>query len=230
MGTAEAILRVTAGPCLDDAVRRRGFSTGAHVAAGRWYVLGGAAASGALVEWYLDLIAASASPTERYELPARARCADAGVPTGLVVRPTPRGRAAPLPDPEARASIEGLDLETDAARVGRAVLEGVAFHARWMLDELAALTSAPIDHVRLIGGGVADAPLVAIKAALGPGTIRAVQEPEAVIVGAALVAGLASGIHGSVDEAVAIAPPAVPVEHRLDASAYQQAYERWRPR
>ena len=223
LGTAEAVLRVTDRPRLEDAVRLAGFSAGAHVLPDRWYLGAGLAASGAMVEWALDLLGAPAVSAARYALLDELLERVPVAPTGIVVRPTPGGRSAPHPEPSATASIEGLRLGHDRASVMRAVLEGIAHHSRWLLDELAGLSGEPIRSVRVIGGGAANRHLLAIKAALGPGVLEAVAEPEAVGVGAALVGGLAAGELGSADDALRLAATASPV--RVDGGL-RDAYER----
>ena len=227
MGTAEAVLRVTGEPRLDDDVRRAGFSVGAHVLPDRWYLLGGAAASGGLIEWLLDVILdAPRDPDRRYALLADALAAVTG-PTNLLVRPTPRGRAAPVPDPDLRAAIDGIDLSTDRPTIALAVHEGLAFHVRWMLEELERLTAEPVREVRLIGGGVANDAFVALKASLGPGEVCVVDEREAVVLGAALVGGMASRLYANADEAMEASSRVRPVAFDAGrAIQYEAAFRR----
>ncbi|MGC8634078.1 MAG: FGGY-family carbohydrate kinase [Candidatus Limnocylindrales bacterium] len=54
MGSAEAVLVVTAAPRLDDRLRQAGISSGCHVLDGRWYVAAGLQQSGAAVDWFID--------------------------------------------------------------------------------------------------------------------------------------------------------------------------------
>ena len=62
------------------------------------------------------------------------------------------GERTPHNNPNARGVLFGLDHDSDPARIGRAVLEGVAFAFRDGLDALKAAGSK-IDNVTVIGGG-----------------------------------------------------------------------------
>ena len=62
------------------------------------------------------------------------------------------GERTPHNNPNARGVLFGLTHDSDAARVGLAVLEGVAFAFRDGLDALAAAGTS-VDSVTVIGGG-----------------------------------------------------------------------------
>src|SRR5690606_29044123 len=121
MGTAEAVLTVSAAPPPDrTAAAAEGMSWGRHVDGGHWVTLAGMASSGALVEWFCDRFLAAAGsggggedaegtaggPASRYEEFARlvergrgARGGGAALPSGITVEPYLYGRSAPRPDP-----------------------------------------------------------------------------------------------------------------------------------
>jgi xylulokinase len=224
IGTAEALLLVTPGPALDDAVRAAGFSVGAHVVPGRWTLIGGLQTSGAFVDWFVRSIAGIASDREGnaalHDLVARARRR----PSGIVARPTLRGVTAPEPDADARASFEGIGPDDGLAELALAVLEGTAYHVRWMADALERLASGPIRRTRLIGGGATNPHLVAIKAALARSPLEVVERPEAAAVGAALIGGVAAGLldpSSVLARAVPSRPVAAPPDLR---AAYDGVY------
>jgi NAD(P)H-dependent FMN reductase len=100
-----------------------------------------------------------------------------------------------------------------------------------MLDELARTTGTPLDRVKLTGGGVRNRRWVIAKAALGPGRLEVVRTEEAAALGAALVAGVASGAYGSVEAALAEASPFDRVTAPAGVRArYDAAYlDRWLP-
>jgi xylulokinase len=244
MGSAEATLLVTRAPVLADELRRSGFSSGCHAIDGAWYVGGGLQASGALVEWFVDRFlarppggAAGEGPTGAAPGPDRyaaflALLDRAGPgPAQPLVRPYLRGRTAPHRDPAATFEVEGL-LETHGlAELAAALIDGAAFHVRWMLEELERLTGARPGRVRVIGGGARNPRWLAAKAALGPGRFEVAQTQEAAALGAALVAGVACGLYGTIASALADASRAerVPVPPGVRAR-YDAAYrDRWLP-
>ncbi|MFG1993064.1 L-fuculokinase [Actinoplanes sp. NPDC048988] len=111
-------------------------------------------------------------------------------PTGVIVLPYLAGRQTPVPDPEARLRVVGRRPEHGSVLLGKALLEGLSLHARWMLAEQLRLAAEPVaPTVFLFGGPVAANPAwVRIKARVLPRGLRMVAEPETVAAGAALLA------------------------------------------
>lgn len=234
MGSAEAALVVTNAPVLTDEVRRAGFSTGCHALDDRAYVIGGLQASGALIDWFVaTFLPATSKDGQRdgYARFAQLLEKAGSEPVEPIVRPYLRGRTAPHLDLTATLEIDGLRETHGLADVAAAVVDGAAYHVRWMLDELARVSNTRLDHVRLAGGGVRNKRWLTAKAALGPGRLEVVRAEEAAALGAALVAGVAGGVYGSLAEALADASPVdrVTVGTKV-RSAYDAVYlDRWLP-
>jgi xylulokinase len=246
MGSAEAALLVTSQPFLADELRRSGFSSGCHALDGVWYVSGGLQASGALVEWFIDRFmgpsaaaAATADAPAEGEAPALDRYAPflalleaAGPgPAEALVRPYLRGRTAPHRDGSAGFEVQGLTEAHGLADFAAAMIDGAAFHVRWMLEELERVANTPLGRVRVTGGGARNPRWLTAKAALGPGRLELARTDEAAALGAALVAGVAGGAYETMAEALADAAPSgrITVPARIRAG-YDAAYrERWLP-
>ncbi|MGD0121997.1 MAG: FGGY family carbohydrate kinase [Candidatus Limnocylindrales bacterium] len=243
MGSAEAALLVTEAPALADEVRRGGYSTGCHAADGLAYVAGGLQSSGALIEWFLATFLdpgagregagpdAATSEADRYARFIELLEQAGPGPVEPIVRPYLRGRTAPHRDPAASFEIEGLRESHTLVDIAAAVVDGAAYHVRWMLDELARITGTPLDRVKLTGGGARNRRWVTAKAALGPGRLEVVRTDEAAALGAALVAGVACGAYESVADALADASPFDRVTAAATVRArYDAAYlDRWLP-
>ena len=152
-------------------------------------------------------------------------------PAEPLVRPYLRGRTAPHHDLTASLEIAGLRESHGLPDLAAALVDGAAFHVRWMFEELGRVAGMAPERVRLIGGGTRNPRWLTAKAALGPGRMELVRTDEAVALGAALVAGVAAGAYESVPEALADAAPADRV--RVSAglrSRYDAAYrDRWLP-
>jgi xylulokinase len=237
IGSAEATMLVTAAPALTEEVRRGGFSTGCHAVDGLAYVAGGLQSSGALVEWFIEtFLPASGGSDEgndgqRYtRFIALLEQAGPG-PVEPIVLPYLRGRTAPHRDPSATLEIEGLRENHGLSDLAAAVVDGAAYHVRWMLDELARITETRLDRVKLTGGGARNRRWVTAKAALGPGRLEVLRTGEAAALGAALVAGVAGGVYGSMADAAAGASPFDRVTAPASIRArYDAAYlDRWLP-
>jgi xylulokinase len=232
MGSAEVAALITGVPALADEGRRSGFSCGCHALDGEWYLAGGLQASGALVEWFIDRFLPGAeedrASRRRYTAFLDLLAQAGPMPAEPLVRPYLRGLTAPRRDPSARLSIEGLTEADGLADLAAALVDGAAFHVRWMLDELGRLTGTAPGRIRLVGGGTRIPRWLAAKAALGPGRLEVARTEEAAALGAALVAGIAAGVYGGTAEALAGAAPAsrltVPAGLR---SAYGAAHLRW---
>ena len=213
MGSAEATLVVTKRPQLTEEVRRAGFSTGCHAVDGLAYVVGGLQSSGALVEWFLDTFMPAAAPAaataedDRYARFLELLDQAGPGPVEPIVRPYLRGRTAPHRDPSATLEFEGIRETHTLVDLAAAVIDGAAYHVRWMLDELARITVTPLDRVKLTGGGTRNRRWVVAKAALGPGRLEVVRTGEAAALGSALVAGIACGAYASISDAMADASP-----------------------
>ncbi|SCK45252.1 L-fuculokinase [Streptomyces sp. WMMB 322] len=245
MGTAEAVLTVSAEPPDRAAAAAEGMSWGRHADGEHWITLAGMASSGALVEWFCDRFlhgtgaetepAASAGPAARYAEFARLveRCGHRvnghgpALPSGITVEPYLQGRSAPHPDPAARLAVHGMAARHGPADLALALLEGAAYQARWMADVQAELTGAQPHAVTLLGGSTRQPTWTALKAAVTPWTTRICTEPEAPALGAAAWGGAAIGT-----DPASIRPAATAV--RADgqaAAAHRDAYrDRFLPR
>ena len=117
-------------------------------------------------------------------------------------RPTWPASARRTPTPTPAAPSPGSRLRHDRGALARAVLEGVAFGLRDSLELLAELGVEP-DAGRVSGGGArSELWLRIVASVLGlPLERTAVEEGSAF--GAALLGGVAAGVFGSAEEAVA---------------------------
>lgn len=161
-----------------------------------WCLEGTVATAGAAVQWLRDGLGLVSAPQESGALAASV--ADSG---GVWAVPAFQGLGTPYMDPRASAVIGGLTRGATRAHVVRAVLEGVAFRAREVLDALLEDTQTePPEVLRADGGAAAnDFLLQALANVLG----RPVERPEALqasALGAAFLAGIAVGLWDGVEE------------------------------
>jgi len=161
-----------------------------------WCLEGTVATAGAAVQWLRDGLGLVSSPQESGVLAASV--ADSG---GVWAIPAFQGLGTPYMDPEASAVIGGLSRGSTRAHVIRAVLEGVAFRAREVLETLLEDTQTPRPEVLRVDGGAAanDFLLQTLANVLG----QPVERPEAIqasALGAAFLAGIAVGLWANIDE------------------------------
>lgn len=222
MGTAEALFFPLDKPLTDPELGRQGYTQGAHVAAGKYYVFGGLYTSGASVDWVHRVIG------EELDLHTMLDEAEAVGAGSLGVGFIPHLRLANAPHPDARARAAFIGLTTDVTRgvLVRAVLEGLALEARADIEPLlayAGLTEPP--EIRVIGGSSKNDLLLRIKAAVMKSTLHVSDLQEATALGAALLGGLGAGVYANVDDALS-AIHAHP-RHVEPDSADAEVYDRY---
>jgi len=154
---------------------------------------------GAVVQWLRDGLRAIQSSSDVQALAETVP--DAG---GVVFVPAFTGLGAPYWDADARGAIVGLTRGSTVAHVARAALESIAFQSAALLqamarDAAAAGITAPRE-LRVDGGACVNDLLMQFQAdLLGIPVVRP-QVTETTALGAAYLAGLASGVWSGQDE------------------------------
>jgi sugar (pentulose or hexulose) kinase len=183
-GTAEALIRtvpVGLHPRAVAELARAGVTTGWHVLADRWCLLGGTR-GGLVLQRTLALLGQAGA-----DLPALDRQAMDLDPAGLTVDETDAG-----------LRICGVTETASPARLWRAALETVAAQAAGIHRAMSAVAG---EHQSLVvtGGWARSDGLIELKRrTLGP--LRTTGEVEAGARGAALLAGVAAGAYGGSDD------------------------------
>jgi xylulokinase len=140
---------------------------------------------------YLNKVAAEAEPGSH----------------GLVFCPWMYGERSPIPDTTVRGGYLNLSLDHKRGDVARSVFEGVALHARWMLEGLRGCGFKDVS-LRAIGGGAKSDLWMQTYADACSVNIERVSEPQhAGARGAALIAALGLGVYqdfGSVRQVVKV--------------------------
>ena len=121
----------------------------------------------------------------------------ATVPAGsgnAIFTPWLTGERSPIDDRHARGGFQNLSLSTTRAHLVRAVLEGVAYNSRWLLDGAEKFTGRRLEPIRLIGGGAQADLWCQIEADVTDRRIERVADPlHANLRGAAIFAGAGAG-------------------------------------
>jgi xylulokinase len=120
---------------------------------------------------------------------------------GVLFAPYLTGERTPHADPDVRAAFTGLSLRHDRGALWRAMLEGVAFGLRDSLELLRQLGCTP-SVGRVSGGGArSELWLRIVASALGLPLERMATD-EGSAYGAALLAGVRTGVYTNAHEAV----------------------------
>ncbi len=198
-----------------------------HGVPGMWHTMGVMLSGGGSMSWLARALApvAGGDPIERLlalaaESPPGAR--------GLLFLPYLTGERMPVNDPRARAAFVGLSSEHDVGDMARAVMEGVAFNLRQLLD-ITRAAGVGIDEMRLTGGATRSALWTQIVADAYEMPVVPLASTEGTAIGAALLAATGAGAFSSVADAAAscvrTSPSVLPSV--AGVAAYADARERY---
>ena len=192
--------------------------------------------AGAAVKWLRDTVGliTSASETE-------ALAAAAAPQSGVYLVPAFVGLGAPYWDPDARAALLGMTLDSGRAEIVRASLESVAYQMRDLMEAMRADgTAAPV-ALRVDGGMVINGWLMQFLADMLDTQVERPKVTETTALGVAFLAGLHTGFYSSLDaiagqwQREALFTPAMSEDERvLRYAGWQDAVARvtdrvWRP-
>jgi xylulokinase len=119
----------------------------------------------------------------------------------VIFTPWLHGNRAPREDPYARGIFFNLSLDTGKRQMIRAVLEGMAFHKRWLLEALERKVPRR-ESLRFVGGGAKSEVGCQIMADITGRIIETVADPQNVgTIGATVVCAVGMGLFSSFGEA-----------------------------
>ena len=119
---------------------------------------------------------------------------------GVLWAPYLMGERTPHLDSSVRAALVGLAASHTRGHVARAVMEGVAFSQRDSFSIFAEL-GVPVNKIRVTGGGARSTLWKQIQADVYGHAVETIAADEGGAYGAALLAGVGTGIWPGVDEA-----------------------------
>jgi xylulokinase len=202
MGTYECLLASAAQPTLSDDSLAASLNSYPHVVAGQFVTLA-YFPSGIMVKWLHDVLygggntSGNVSEEDYSHLEAEAT----PEPSGICVLPHLIGTCNPDFNPRARGTIYGLTPSTTRAQLYQAVIEGIACELSHMAEMLSRAVGG-FSNVYSSGGGTRSPLGLRLRAALSGRRFHVMQFQEAVCLGAAMLAGVATGTYSSIAEAV----------------------------
>ena len=151
--------------------------------------------AGAAVQWLRDGLGLIAGAAEIEALAASVPDTD-----GVYFVPAFTGLGAPHWDPHARGTICGITRGTTRGHLARAALEAIAFQTADILECMQADAGVALTELRVDGGATRNDLLMQFQAdLLGVPVVRAANA-ESTALGAALLAGLATGVWKDADQ------------------------------
>jgi glycerol kinase len=179
--------------------------------------------AGALVGWLRDGLGLV---EQARDIEALARSVDDS--GGVVIVPALTGLGAPHWDPSARGLIIGLSRATHRAHVARAALEAIALSVADVVECMQADAGVPLRRLRVDGGASGNDLLMQIQAdVLGIEVERPVVR-ETTALGAALLAGLATGFFPDADAVAGARRVERTFQPRMDEAVRRRLVATWR--
>lgn len=167
---------------------------------------GGLATSGAAVDWLRRELARdlsdqvdAAGSVAHVVLDREAAASPVGA-NRLLALPSFSGERSPIDDPAARGVLAGLTLSHTRGDVHRAILEGIAFGIREILETFVA-RGIPVERLRAAGGGVRSALGVQIVSDVTGREQEIAEQTIGAAYGAACLAARAVGLGPADDDA-----------------------------
>ena len=156
---------------------------------------------GAVVQWLRDGLKAIQSSSQVEALAASVP--DSG---GVVVVPAFTGLGAPYWNAQARGTITGLTRGSTVAHIARAAVESIAFQSAALLQAMQADGGAelPVKELRVDGGACVNDALMQFQADLLGVPVLRPRVTETTALGAAFLAGLATGVWSGTAELAAL--------------------------
>jgi glycerol kinase len=156
---------------------------------------------GAVVQWLRDGLKAIESSSQVEALAASVP--DSG---GVVFVPAFTGLGAPYWNAQARGTITGLSRGSTVAHIARAAVESIAFQSAALLQAMQADGGAewPVTQLRVDGGACVNDALMQFQADLLGVPVLRPRVTETTALGAAFLAGLATGVWSGTAELAAL--------------------------
>lgn len=151
--------------------------------------------AGAVVQWLRDGLGIIRSSTDIEKLAAKVTDSD-----GVYMVPAFTGLGAPYWNQHARGTIVGITRGTTAAHFAKAALDSIAYQTVDVLKAMEADSGIEIKELRVDGGATVNNLLMQFQSDLLNTAVVRPRITETTALGAAYLAGLATGYWNSIDE------------------------------
>lgn len=203
-----------------------------HVVPDLWLLQGGTVGGGGVIRWfeqefctYERTAAAKSGVSSMAEMDREADMIPAGS-EGMVFLPYMAGERSPIWDTKSKGVYYGIDYAKTRAHFIRASMEGVAFSLKHNLDT-ARSAGADVEILCAMGGAANSRVWTQMKADVTGKKIVVPSSDTATTLGAAILAGVGTGVFSSFEDAVA-RTVVIKREHLPDVEKfkkYQKTYQ-----
>jgi glycerol kinase len=178
---------------------------------------------GAVVQWLRDNMKFIAQSPDVEDLAKSVESSN-----GVVFVPAFTGLGAPHWDPHASGLIIGIQRSTEIGHIARAAVESIAFQVADVLGAMGDDTGWPLKELRVDGGAAANDSLMQFQADLLGIPVRRPAVLETTALGAAYLAGLATGFWPDIETIAKNREHGSVFEPKADHAAMGELQTRWR--
>ena len=179
-----------------------------HVVPGQWLLQGGTTGGGGVMRWmerefgaYERSVAEEKGVSSLNQFNQLAEQVQPGC-DGVVFLPYMSGERSPIWDPDAKGVFYGLDFSKTKGHMIRAAMEGVVFSLKHNLD-IAEGLGAEVNELLAMGGSANSLLWTQIKSDITGKPIAVPSSDTATTLGAAILAGVGTGVYLDFEDAVA---------------------------
>ena len=187
----------------------------------RYALEGSAFITGAAVQWLRDGLGIIATAAETEALAASLSGND-----NVYLVPAFTGLGAPHWDMYARGLLIGIERGTTRAHLARATLESIAYQTRDLVEAMRG-AGQTIEVLRVDGGGTANGFLMQFQADIAGIPVEVARVQETTALGAAFLAGLATGVWKTSDDLRRRRTVAARYEPRISKDERDSLYAGW---
>jgi xylulokinase len=205
-GTWEMVVAALDEPVLTPRVREMGVFVDSHVARGKWTVMGGAVAAD-MIEWFRREYGSEEKQKARaeggvdWDYLMQAAAASPPGAKGIVFLPHMSGSSCPVVDSTSLGAFVGLRNLATKGDMLRAVIEGLDYQFLEIVRAYETGLGVAPDRIVAIGGATNNAFWMQNKADVAGKPIEVPDLDEAVVLGAAILAGIGVGLYRDEEEA-----------------------------
>lgn len=204
MGTTECITPAFDRPIISDKMAESNFVCVPHVKEDMYVTYAFTFTGGSILKWYRNNFGfeerqeAEKKGLDVYDLLIGKAAKE---PTDIFILPYFAGTGTPYMDTGATGMILGLTQETTKGEVIRAILEGITYEMVFNLECLER-AGIEIEELRAVGGGAKSEFWLQLKADMMGKKVVSLNVSEAGTLAVAMLAGTASGVYKSLEDAV----------------------------
>lgn len=177
---------------------------------------------GSTIQWLRDELRIIESAPECNQLAETLE--DAG---GLYIVPAFTGLGAPYWDMHAKGTMVGISRGTGRAQLARAVIEAIAYQVRDLIEAMQKDSGLTLKELRVDGGASRSDVLLQFQADLLSAQIERPETVESTALGAAYLAGLASGFWPNQAALLELRAPGRVFHPHMEAEKRNRLYAGW---